>query len=177
MYLKTQVTYRTHTFKPKSQICVCYMYFTKKHQSQRSDPILWAYQKVMFPPAPLSAAGPVWSNVILILHNQENQHQQSTINIMFHLLVDAMLWAIAILSDEEKDFVHSRYKKRFYNWDIINAQGNVGGVFVMGILWLIPWVDACYLILQNLNDFVQDKFWGGKWIQKWDLSFVTWVFR
>jgi hypothetical protein len=41
------------------------------------------------------------------------------------------------------------------------------------ILWFVPWVDPCYLILQNLNDFVQENiFFGGKWIQKWDLWFV-----
>jgi len=38
-----------------------------------------------------------------------------TINIMFHLSVDVLLLAIAVQSKEEKHFVHSCYKKQFYN--------------------------------------------------------------
>ena len=39
----------------------------------------------------------------------------SIVNIMFHLSVNAMHFAIAIQSEEVKRFVHSRYKKQFYN--------------------------------------------------------------
>ena len=48
----------------------------------------------------------------------------------------------------------------FSLWMLINVQGNVGGVCGFLILWwgfwdlwFVPWVNPCYLMLQNLSDF------------------------
>ena len=112
----------------------------------------------------------------------------STINTMFHLLVNVRLLAIAIQSNEVKHFIHSCYKKQCYNWDMINAQGNVGEVWIFlfsdGDFVICDlshgWTHATWFCRTSIILCRKTQNFGGKWIQNWDLwfvFFVIWVFR